>query len=127
MEGAEDGTLVGKVLVERRVGDPDLLGDVSGSHSGSLDAVMRVIAERDRGVVIVIREPAPNNLSQAVKVRAGETPEAWTGGLRHYGIGAQILQDLGVSSMILLSNTRKHIVGLDGYGITLAGQEPIPG
>jgi 3,4-dihydroxy 2-butanone 4-phosphate synthase/GTP cyclohydrolase II len=105
---------------------PDLLGDVSGTHSGALDAAMRLIAERDRGVVIIIREPTPNNLSQAVRVRAGEAPEAWTGGLRHYGIGAQILQDLGVTSMILLSNTRRHIVGLDGYGITLAGQEPIP-
>ncbi len=105
---------------------PDLLGDVSGAASGSLDAAMRLIASRDRGVVIVIREPTPNNLSQSVKVHAGAEPEGWSGGLRHYGIGAQILQDLGVKSMILLSNTKKHIVGLEGYGITLASQEPIP-
>ena len=45
--------------------------------------------------------------------------------LRDYGVGAQILLDLGVRDMILLSNTQKNIVGLEGYGLTLVGQRAI--
>ena len=48
------------------------------------------------------------------------------GGVDQYGIGAQILLELGVRSMILLTNTKRTIVGLDGYGLELVRQEPIP-
>jgi 3,4-dihydroxy 2-butanone 4-phosphate synthase/GTP cyclohydrolase II len=46
--------------------------------------------------------------------------------LRDYGVGAQILLDLGVSEMVLLSNTERTIVGLEGYGLSVVGREPIP-
>jgi len=106
----------------------DTLGDLGAVHKpGELEATMRLIAERGRGVIVIIREPAPSALSRAVRARAGDAvAEGWSGELRHYGIGAQILQDLGVRSMILVSNKRRAIVGLEGYGITLAGHEPIP-
>ena len=106
----------------------DTLGDLQAVHrSGELEATMRMIAARGRGVIVIIREPSATSLSRAVKARAGEdAPAGWSGELRHYGIGAQILQDLGVSNMVLVSNKRRTIVGLDGYGITLAGHEPIP-
>ncbi|HLB80289.1 MAG TPA: 3,4-dihydroxy-2-butanone-4-phosphate synthase, partial [Dongiaceae bacterium] len=42
------------------------------------------------------------------------------------GVGAQILLDLGVKDMILLSNTKRTIVGLDGYGLRVVEQRPIP-
>ena len=45
--------------------------------------------------------------------------------LRDYGVGAQILLDLGVREMILVSNTRRTIIGLEGYGLTVVGQRPI--
>ena len=45
--------------------------------------------------------------------------------LRDYGVGAQILLDLGVSDMILLSNTKRAVVGLDGYGLRIVGHKPI--
>ena len=44
--------------------------------------------------------------------------------LRDYGIGAQILIDLGVHEMVLLSNTDHTIIGLDGYGLRVAGNKP---
>jgi 3,4-dihydroxy 2-butanone 4-phosphate synthase/GTP cyclohydrolase II len=47
--------------------------------------------------------------------------------LRDYGIGAQILTDLGVHDMVLLSNTPRHIVGLEGYGLNVVGRRPIDG
>jgi 3,4-dihydroxy 2-butanone 4-phosphate synthase/GTP cyclohydrolase II len=45
--------------------------------------------------------------------------------LRDYGIGAQILLDLGVQNMVLLSNTHRTIVGLDGYGLNIVDQRAI--
>ncbi len=47
--------------------------------------------------------------------------------LRDYGIGAQILLDLGLSSVRLLTNSQRHIVGLDGYALTVTGREPFAG
>jgi 3,4-dihydroxy 2-butanone 4-phosphate synthase/GTP cyclohydrolase II len=46
--------------------------------------------------------------------------------LREYGIGAQILADLGVHEMVLLSNTQRTIVGLEGYGLNVVGRRDIP-
>ena len=46
--------------------------------------------------------------------------------LRDYGIGAQILLDLGVKNMILLSNRRRTIIGLEGYGLNIVEQRSIP-
>ena len=45
--------------------------------------------------------------------------------MRDYGIGAQILLDLGVRDMVLLSNTRRTIIGLEGYGLNVVDQRPI--
>jgi 3,4-dihydroxy 2-butanone 4-phosphate synthase/GTP cyclohydrolase II len=44
--------------------------------------------------------------------------------LRDYGIGAQILLDLGVRDMVLLSNTRRTLIGLEGYGLNVVDQRP---
>jgi len=89
-----------------------------------LHAAMDVIGAAGRGVVVLIREPSPTSLSDRVRARiAGSTTPSDQ--LRDYGVGAQILLDLGVREMILLSNTKRTIVGLEGYGLTLAGQRPI--
>ena len=45
--------------------------------------------------------------------------------LRDYGIGAQILLDLGIKEMLLLSNAQRAVIGLEGYGLTIAGYQPI--
>ena len=114
----------------------DALGDVSRTQvfgaeprirGGELEASMRLIAREDRGVVVIIREPMPTSLSRTVQERQAGGLKTPTTDLRHYGIGAQILLDLGVRKMILLSNAQRNIVGLDGYGITLLRQQPIPG
>jgi 3,4-dihydroxy 2-butanone 4-phosphate synthase/GTP cyclohydrolase II len=103
----------------------DLLGDTAGPHHGELQRAMEMIGQAGRGVVVVIREPRPTSLSARIRARAGGTmrppPE-----LRDYGVGAQILLDLGVRDMILLSNTRRTIVGLEGYGLSVAEQRPLP-
>jgi 3,4-dihydroxy 2-butanone 4-phosphate synthase/GTP cyclohydrolase II len=75
--------------------------------------------------VVLIREPLPTSLSDRVRARMGHTEETGSQ-LRDYGIGAQILLDLGVHDMVLLSNTRRTIIGLEGYGLRVVGQRPIP-
>ena len=107
----------------------DVLGDNTGKRGGSeLQAAMQAIGEVGRGVVVLIREPAPTSLSDRVreKLRAeaeGRSPE---NELRDYGVGAQILIDLGVRDMVLLSNTKRTIIGLEGYGLSVVDQRPLP-
>ncbi len=103
----------------------DVLGDNSADKAHELHQAMRMIAELDRGVVVLIREPRPTSLSDRVRARIGKT-EHLSGELRDYGVGAQILLDLGIRDMILLSNTKRTIVGLEGYGLTVVDQRPIP-
>ncbi|MFM2044294.1 MAG: Riboflavin biosynthesis protein ribAB [Pseudomonadota bacterium] len=103
----------------------DLLGDTRRGPGGDLEAAMRLIAEEGRGVVVVLREAQPFSLSDRLRAADGQGP-APSGELRDYGVGAQILSDLGVAEMVLLTNTRKTVVGLDGYGLTIAGQRAIP-
>ena len=72
-----------------------------------------------------MRPADPTALSDRIKARMGLAEKAQ---LRDYGVGAQILLDLGVSDMILLSNTQKRtIVALEGYGLKVVEQRPIPG
>jgi len=122
----------------------DLLHDVSAGRSDWLEAGMNAIAEAGRGVVVLIREWNPQTLSKTVRDRYHLYSDIGTGteldalhepgepnrvapALRDYGVGAQILLDLGVRDMILLSNMRRAIVGLDGYGLRIVEQRPLPG
>jgi 3,4-dihydroxy 2-butanone 4-phosphate synthase/GTP cyclohydrolase II len=84
---------------------------------------MRMIAEEGRGAVVLLREPRPTALSERVLKLAGATRPPLE--LRDYGIGAQILLDLGVRDMVLLSNTRRTIIGLEGYGLNIVDQRPV--
>jgi len=103
----------------------DVLGDQSAGKARELHRAMQMIGECERGVVVLIREPHRNSLSDRVRASMGEEREEGSE-LRAYGVGAQILLDLGVKDMILLSNTRRTIVGLEGYGLSVVEQRPIP-
>jgi len=77
-----------------------------------------------RGVVVLLREALPTSLLDRMR-GLGESGGNPGPELRDYGVGAQILFDIGVREMILLSNTHRTIVGLDGYGLTVVGERPI--
>ncbi len=95
------------------------------ARGSELENSMRLIAKKGRGVIVLIREPTPTTLSRLVKEREGHAMQKPIAELRQYGIGAQILLDLGVRKMILLTNSKHKIIGLDGYGITMVEQQPI--
>jgi 3,4-dihydroxy 2-butanone 4-phosphate synthase/GTP cyclohydrolase II len=121
-----DVTTPGPVLVRMHALNvlEDVLADRSSGRGGELHSAMRMIGKAGRGVIVLIREPLPTSLSDRVRARIGGTATA-SDQLRDYGVGAQILLDLGVREMILLSNTKRTIVGLEGYGLSVAGQQPI--
>jgi 3,4-dihydroxy 2-butanone 4-phosphate synthase/GTP cyclohydrolase II len=104
----------------------DSIGDIIGGlHLKTLRGAMAQIREVGRGVVVLIRESKVDAVSERIRQLTNGVPPAPA--LRDYGIGAQILTDLGVRNMILLSNHKRTIIGLDGYGINITEQREIAG
>lgn len=103
----------------------DVLMDSKAGKAGDLQKAMDLIGEAGRGVVVLIREPHATSLSDRVRMRENKATETASGELRDYGIGAQILTDLGVHEMVLLSNTDKTVIGLDGYGLKIVERKPL--
>jgi len=102
----------------------DVLGDSADPSHDELQHAMQQIEQTGKGVVVLIREWDPQGLSRKLKAKiSAEKPMALE--LRDYGIGAQILADLGVHEMTLLSNHPRAVAGLEGYGLTIAGWQPI--
>jgi len=100
----------------------------SSERSGLLEASMKMIAEEGSGVVVLINRPAADFASRSVKALAKQArreANPMAEEQRDYGVGAQILTELGVSDMILLTNTSHSLVGLDGYGLSIVGERPI--
>ncbi len=120
------GDLSGPEPVLVRMHGVDLLNDVLGGPGWhTVRGAMRQIGEAGRGAVVLIRETRPTGLSDRVRRLGGA--QRPTHELRDYGIGAQILLDLGVKDLVLLSNTERTIIGIEGYGLNIMGRRPIEG
>jgi 3,4-dihydroxy 2-butanone 4-phosphate synthase/GTP cyclohydrolase II len=106
----------------------DVFGE-ENERSGLLSHSMQAIGEAGAGVIVVINKPMKGIVSRFMQLRAegkgAGDPQVEE--LRDYGIGAQILAELGVHDMVLLTNTRHTLVGLEGYGLSIVGEQPIPG
>lgn len=103
----------------------DALGSLDAPDSGILQQSMKMIAEAGKGVIVLIRDTSANALSERIR-RVKSAPSSPVNELRDYGVGAQILADLGVRDIILLSNSQRSIVGLEGFGLRLVETRPVP-
>src|SRR6266513_2942792 len=121
-----------------RVHTKYVLGDVFGFELLNTNAViqrsMEIIAKEGRGVILYL-QPERKGLRPAMvaypRLEGKQQKEmnrsfVYQADFKEYGIGAQILRDLGVRKMRLLSNNKKHLVGLRGYGLEIRSLEPIP-
>lgn len=105
----------------------DVIGEVSDSRTGhELELAMKTISDAGRGIVVLLRESLKTRLSETISasLSGGGAPDQ-SQGLREYGVGAQILNELGVSRMILLSNHQANVISLDGYELEITGWQPL--
>jgi len=111
------------ILVRVHSGNP--LNDVfhaKGTGGGhAVAAALEAVARAGRGVVLYMQPAAAGEkLVRRLRSAPGEPPEPMD--IRDYGIGAQILVDLGLKQIRLLSNSTRRVVGLDGYGLEIVEQ-----
>jgi 3,4-dihydroxy 2-butanone 4-phosphate synthase/GTP cyclohydrolase II len=107
----------------------DGLGIGGGSDASKVELAMEAIAKEGRGVIVIIRDHRRNVVSETLsntvdsavrKAQANEKRNV------EIGIGSQILRDLGVTNMTLLTNSPQSVyVGLEAYGLKVVGQRPV--
>ncbi|MEC3912657.1 3,4-dihydroxy-2-butanone-4-phosphate synthase [Sphingobium sp. CR2-8] len=102
----------------------DVYGAV-GTRSGLLAKSMEIIGNEGSGLIVILTGNEDGDfVSRCVQSHAGLAP-AGMDELRNYGAGAQILADMGVHDMVLLTNSHHSLIALDGYDLAVVGQRPI--
>ncbi len=131
---SDESTLV-RVHAQNAIGDTFR---ATNGGSGRLPAALKAIQENGSGVLIYMMQDregvslsdqvaALNAKKEAIKDDGVEMNIAFSSELRHYGVGAQILVDLGVTQLRLLTNNPRKIVGLDGYGLSISERVALEG
>ena len=128
LEGAEN------VLVRMHAENPlaDTFGSLDEPGGNQLVAAMKRIQQEGQGVIVYLRGDRVGGRlvekltpGQSAPASPEDAASAQSQSLRDYGLGAQILLDLGLTSMRLLTNSSRRIVGLEGYALDIVGRVPL--
>jgi 3,4-dihydroxy 2-butanone 4-phosphate synthase/GTP cyclohydrolase II len=107
----------------------NLFDDVLAADWGQGDTLgesMRIIGREGRGVIVLIRRNRIAPVSEALTISRQPTPDMVQSRLKEYGVGAQILSDLGLKKLVLLTNKPgRRLVALEGYGLDIVKTVPI--
>ncbi|MGX7952013.1 3,4-dihydroxy-2-butanone-4-phosphate synthase [Tsuneonella sp. HG249] len=106
---------------------PDVFSE-ENKRGGMVERAMEIIGEEGAGVIVLINRPTSDYVSSSIRMgELGEKSETVLPSTeqRDYGGGAQILAELGVHDMVLLTNTEHSLVALEGYGLSIVGQRPL--
>ena len=119
------GTISADETALVRVHRTDILSDILGQKGPRADLVeraMKIIAgAKEPGVVVFVNTMRPNSIASRLGLKTSEGEDAQMP-LREYGVGAQILRELGVRKMVFLSDTKPtRVAGLEGYGMQIEG------
>ena len=134
IEGAEHVALVhGKINPKKptlvRMHQVDFAADLLGhaeNRQNYIPAALKMISENDGpGVVVFLRDPALQGLAE--RLAGPDKPAAVDRSIKAYGVGAQILLDLGVRDMVVMSSTRPSPTALEGYGLRIVGWRDMDG
>lgn len=101
----------------------DTFGE-ENARAGLLERSMEIIGQEGAGLIVAINRLMPDFFSRLLQFKSAPAPRDMDE-LRDYGVGAQILAELGVHDMILLTNTNHSLIALDGYGLSVVGQRPV--
>ncbi|MCK9551206.1 MAG: 3,4-dihydroxy-2-butanone-4-phosphate synthase, partial [Aquamicrobium sp.] len=109
-----------------RLHPENVVSDVFGT-GGRLDGIMETMGAQQRGVIVYLREGSVGVGQKESRSRGGDEDHEearnreneW----REIGLGAQILKDLGISSINLIASRERHYVGLEGFGIRIVSTE----
>jgi 3,4-dihydroxy 2-butanone 4-phosphate synthase/GTP cyclohydrolase II len=122
------GDISGPQPVLTRFHAENLVADIAGSgmpRAGVFQQALEKIDEEGRGVVVIIRNTSPTPFTDSLNPQPTGDPMPTR--LLDYGVGAQIVADLGLREIELLSDTPRTVVALEGYDLKIVGQRPING
>ncbi len=98
----------------------NIISDLLDLKNKDLEKSIEIISKNDHGVIVIVRNP-----HKEMKKKNSTPPQNRNNILKEYGVGAQILLDLGVKKIILLTKSSKNIVGIDGFGLEINGTKKI--
>jgi 3,4-dihydroxy 2-butanone 4-phosphate synthase/GTP cyclohydrolase II len=119
-----DTPVLVRVQAEHTV--PDVFGGTSPATRSHLQNSLKEVGERGRGVLLYLRRPFMDPKGNSVQHLKDSPPSPSATIMREYGVGAQILRDLGVTHVELLTSSTHLLEGLPSFGITVVAQHPIP-
>jgi len=119
-----DTPVLVRVQAEHTV--PDVFGGGSPATRSHRQNSLKEVGERGRGVLLYLRRPFMDPKGNSVQHLKDPPPSPSATIMREYGVGAQILRDLGVTHVELLTSSTHLLEGLPSFGITVVAQHPIP-